>query len=216
MGLRKSYFNGRTNDKERGWQLINGLWMRCRKWMFVVVMTLLWEETNTSWKDVCLPPATAPFFSSNPFPSFLESAWRTRGMPTFSDGGRSRLLPLTTDPPADPPTMNTTNMRLQLQTLLDDKEKQLQLTGTLGQRFLQQQMELEERINQLSEYENAHLKGARVDEANSEMRVKLQELAETMQHWEVENEQIWSGFGSKVRLEHLFFITLFLHLGLQT
>ena len=105
--------------------------------------------------------------------------------------------------------MNTTNMRLQLQTLLDDKEKQLQLTGTLGQRFLQQQMELEERINQLSEYENAHLKGARVDEANSEMRVKLQELAETMQHWEVENEQIWSGFGSKVRLEHLFSLLFF-------
>jgi hypothetical protein len=37
-------------------------------------------------------------------------------------------------------------MRLQLQNLLDLKEKRLQHAGTLGQRILAQQVELEERI----------------------------------------------------------------------
>jgi len=43
------------------------------------------------------------------------------------------------------------DMRFHLQNLLDSKEKQLQQAGTLGQRVLAQQMELEERIRQLQE-----------------------------------------------------------------
>lgn len=106
-------------------------------------------------------------------------------MPTFSDGVASRPAPLSiaqngrVSPPRD--------LRLQLQTLLDDKEKQLQLAGTLGQKFLAQQMELEERINQLNEIEES---GTTIDEeGNVEMRQKLEELAQTIQHWESENEQ---------------------------
>ncbi|KAG8939532.1 hypothetical protein FRC03_006244, partial [Tulasnella sp. 419] len=90
----------------------------------------------------------------------------------------------------------TTDMRIQLQSLLDEKEKQLQLAGTLGQKILAQQMELEERINQFSQYEQF----AASDDAqhSTEVRQKLQDLMETMQSWEAENEQLWGGLTSKL------------------
>ncbi|KAG8719434.1 hypothetical protein FRC08_002819 [Ceratobasidium sp. 394] len=88
------------------------------------------------------------------------------------------------------------DMRVQLQALLDDKEKQLNLAGTLGQRILAQQLELEERINQLVDTEERLQ--ATPDEADTEMRVKLQELADVMQSWETENERLFGGFGTKL------------------
>ena len=87
-------------------------------------------------------------------------------------------------------------MRVKLQALLDDKEKQLNLAGTLGQRILAQQLELEERSNQLVDVEE-RLQNAPGD-ADTEMRVKLQELADVMQTWETENERMFGGFGTKV------------------
>ncbi|KAG8708982.1 hypothetical protein FRC09_000925, partial [Ceratobasidium sp. 395] len=88
------------------------------------------------------------------------------------------------------------DMRVQLQALLDDKEKQLNLAGTLGQRILAQQLELEERINQLVDAEERLQ--ATPDDADTEMRVKLQELADVMQSWETENERLFGGFGTKL------------------
>lgn len=86
-------------------------------------------------------------------------------------------------------------LRDQLRSLIDDKEKQLVLVGTLGQRFLTQQVELEERIRQLDE--------AAPDDSNVELlRVQLTDLASTMKSWESENQQMWSNalsVGSQVR-----------------
>ena len=89
----------------------------------------------------------------------------------------------------DPFLSSSSSMRLQLQSLLEDKEHQLQLAGTLGSKILEQQAELEQRINALSSN----------TEDDPEVRRKLTDLAETMQKWEVENEQLWGGFGQKVR-----------------
>jgi hypothetical protein len=103
--------------------------------------------------------------------------------------------------PGDLPSAG--DMRLHLQALLDDKEKQLQLAGTLGQRILAQQMELEERINQITEFEVAK-PGDEVGDA--QMRDRLQELAGAMHSWEKDNEQLWSGFGpSKVHALSILF-----------
>ncbi|CCO29344.1 Anucleate primary sterigmata protein A [Rhizoctonia solani AG-1 IB] len=87
-------------------------------------------------------------------------------------------------------------MRVQLQALLDDKEKQLNLAGTLGQRILAQQLELEERINQLVDAEDRLQTNP--EDGDSEMRTKLQELADVMQGWETENERMFSSFGTKL------------------
>jgi hypothetical protein len=90
------------------------------------------------------------------------------------------------------------DVRARLQTLLDQKEQELQSAGSLGQRILAQQMELEERINQMSELESGRT-GLKDDEIESEMRAKLNDLADTMHSWQHENQQLWSGFGPKVR-----------------
>src|ERR1700753_2867583 len=81
-------------------------------------------------------------------------------------------------------------LRERLQLLLDDKEKQLQMAGTLGQRILAQQMELEERINQLSGARHDDQEGMKVD-----ARDKLRDLAEVLQSWDRENANIFSSLG---------------------
>lgn len=79
-------------------------------------------------------------------------------------------------------------MKSRLQSLLDSKEKQLQQAGTLGQRVLAQQMELEERIRQLQE----------VIEVDGEREVKerITELEKTINEWDDENAALSSAFGS--------------------
>lgn len=89
-------------------------------------------------------------------------------------------------------------MRLKLQELLDEKERQLQQAGALGQRILAQQVELEERINQISELDSGAL--GHEDDAQSEVRTKLDDLAATMHQWATENDTLWSGFSPKVCL----------------
>lgn len=91
------------------------------------------------------------------------------------------------------------DMKFHLQNLLDSKERQLQQAGSLGQRVLAQQMELEERIRQLQELESD--KGEE-DEIDHEARERYHDLADTIIAWDSENAQLSSVFGSssKVRV----------------
>src|SRR5882762_6734726 len=66
-------------------------------------------------------------------------------MVTFADGP---TIPM---PDFSGHSSSAGDMKFHLQNLLDSKEKQLQQAGTLGQRVLAQQMELEERIRQIQE-----------------------------------------------------------------
>lgn len=100
-------------------------------------------------------------------------------MPDFSDSGPSNA-----------------DIKFHLQSLLDSKEKQLQQAGTLGQRVLAQQMELEERIRQLQE-ETTDGDGRALDE---EAKARYRELAETIEEWDKENAVLSSAFGNKVSI----------------
>src|SRR6266436_5714349 len=91
------------------------------------------------------------------------------------------------------------DMKFHLQNLLDSKEKQLQQAGTLGQRVLAQQMELEERIRQLQE---ADADKGENDELDTEATKRYRELAETIRTWDAENAQLSSAFGSKVSFKY--------------
>ncbi|KIK68458.1 hypothetical protein GYMLUDRAFT_54091 [Collybiopsis luxurians FD-317 M1] len=84
------------------------------------------------------------------------------------------------------------DMRSHLQSLLDAKEKQLQQAGTLGQRVLAQQMELEERIRQLQELDADKSDD---EELDLETKEKYQELAESLLAWDAENALLSGAFG---------------------
>lgn len=92
----------------------------------------------------------------------------------------------------DDPFSTAGDMKYRLQNLLDSKERQLQQAGSLGQRVLAQQMELEERIRQLQLLEAD--KGED-DEIDLAARERYQELAETIVAWDSENAQLSSAFG---------------------
>ncbi|KAF9467802.1 hypothetical protein BDZ94DRAFT_1294718 [Collybia nuda] len=94
------------------------------------------------------------------------------------------------------PFTSAGDMKFHLQTLLDNKEKQLQQAGTLGQRVLAQQMELEERIRQLQEIEAEKSDDDDIDE---QARERYRELADTLISWDTENAQLSSAFGSSKR-----------------
>lgn len=111
-------------------------------------------------------------------------------MPTLSDGDDS------VEAPTMFPLSSHGDMRLHLQTLLDNKEKQLQQAGTLGQQLLAQRMELEERVRQLQELELDA--SSDEDEADVSVRDKYRELADTIKGWDTENEQLSVAFGLKV------------------
>ena len=108
-------------------------------------------------------------------------------MTTFSDGGDVAAM-------ADYDSQG--NMRLHLQALLDNKEKQLQSAATLGHQLLAQRMELEERIRQMQELE---LDGSGSDDGlDGSVRDKYRDLADAIKAWDTENEQLTSVFGAKV------------------
>ncbi|KAJ7918468.1 hypothetical protein B0H13DRAFT_292422 [Mycena leptocephala] len=92
------------------------------------------------------------------------------------------------------PFSSAGDMKYHLQSLLDSKEKQLQQAGTLGQRVLAQQMELEERIRQLQEIDADKLDDEHVDD---DARDRYRELAETLMAWDKENADLSSAFGSR-------------------
>ncbi|KAH9478703.1 Anucleate primary sterigmata protein A [Psilocybe cubensis] len=114
----------------------------------------------------------------------------------MASSGAPVLPPMPDFLSADDPFSTAGDMKFHLQNLLDSKEKQLQQAGSLGQRVLAQQMELEERIRQLQELEAD--KGED-DEIDNEARERYRELAETIVAWDTENAQLSSTFGSSKR-----------------
>ncbi|KAG8836557.1 hypothetical protein FRC18_011149 [Serendipita sp. 400] len=86
-------------------------------------------------------------------------------------------------------------MRQRLQALLDEKERQLQQAEALSQRVLAQQMELEERINQIAELDENGDPSS--EDGEGEIRTQLDELAQTMHGWATENETLWAGAVTK-------------------
>ncbi|KAF8636910.1 hypothetical protein AX17_003161 [Amanita inopinata Kibby_2008] len=94
------------------------------------------------------------------------------------------------------PVSSAGDMRFYLQNLLDSKEKQLQQAGTLGQRVLAQQMELEERIRQLQELETDKSDD---DELDSDVRDRYRELSDSIVAWDAENAQLSSAFGASLK-----------------
>lgn len=83
------------------------------------------------------------------------------------------------------------DLRDHLQWLLDSKEKQLQQAGTLGQRVLAQQMELEERIRQLQDLD---MSAQDEEEVGQEIKMKVGELQDALRGWDEENGRLSSGF----------------------
>ena len=117
-------------------------------------------------------------------------------MATFSDGPSTATLPVMPD--FTPNAISSVgDMRLQLQNLLDLKEKQLQHAGTLGQRILAQQVELEERVRQLQEFE---VDKGDDEDLDSDLRERYRDLSEAIKAWDAENDQLSSNFGPKVCL----------------
>ena len=88
-------------------------------------------------------------------------------------------------------------MKSHLQFLLDNKEKQLQQVGTLGQRILSQQVLLDERVRELHKLE-ADL-GDNQD-LDSEIRERYRKLTEMVEVWDADNARLTQLFTPKVRL----------------
>lgn len=108
----------------------------------------------------------------------------------------------------------TTNLRTQLQGLIDEKEQQLARAGALGQQLLAQQVELNERIAALERYEHIASSGSRTPdpEGDPELRQKLTELSEALQSWDNDNEKIWTGIAAGGARVSRFFLRLFFQL----
>lgn len=120
-------------------------------------------------------------------------------MATFSDGhNSSNAIDRSDSASAVTNASGPGNLRIQLQALLDDKERQLKLAGTLGQRVLAQQVELEERISQLNDLEAVKANASDEEVVEFEIREKLRELRDTMNTWETENQDIFDFLGNKV------------------
>ena len=108
-------------------------------------------------------------------------------MATFSEGASHHDI--SNDAEA---LVSMKNMRQHLQFLLNSKETQLRQAGTLGQRVLAQQVELEERIQQLQEID---VDKGEDDDLSAEMRLRYRELNNTLKSWEEENTQLSSALG---------------------
>jgi len=125
--------------------------------------------------------------------AFHRSLFQNGLMPTFSDG-QDALSPTMSDFfSTGMPSIG--DMRAHLQLLLDNKERQLQQVGTLGQRILSQQVQLDERVRLLHDLE-AEL-GDNQD-LDSELRERYRELTEMVKSWDVDNTQLTESFGPKV------------------
>lgn len=122
---------------------------------------------------------------------FLRSTLATSSptMATSSDGG-DNYIPSTLSNTLSNGT-SSGDVRFLLQSLLDDKEKQLQQAGTLGQQLLAQRMELDDTVRMLLEMLDAG--------DGDEVREKLGELEDTIKSWDTENEQLSIPLGIKVR-----------------
>ena len=124
-------------------------------------------------------------------------------MSTLNGGGAPAPRPAEKDdvfslPPSDSmhtPLASAGSMRHFLQGLLDIKEKQLQQAGTLGQRVLAQQMELEERVRQLQDIDSERTED---EEVSAETRLCYRDLANTLKTWDEENFTLSQTFGTSV------------------
>lgn len=126
--------------------------------------------------------------------AFRRYLFQTGLMPTFSDG--QDVLPPTMSDFFSSGVPSIGDMRAHLQLLLDDKEKQLQQVGTLGQRILSQQVQLDERVHQLHELETELGDNRDLD---SEIRERYRELTEMVKAWDTDYTQLTQSFGPKVR-----------------
>jgi hypothetical protein len=82
------------------------------------------------------------------------------------------------------PDLSATSLRTHLQALLEHKTGQLQMVGTMGQKILAQQAELEERITSLGDIETD------AEDIDDETRAKLLELQDAMMGWDSDNQGI--------------------------
>lgn len=105
---------------------------------------------------------------------------------------RSDKIPvITTDLARSPspelagPTMNPSFVRTQLQQLLDDKSNKLHMVGTMGQKILAQQTELEERIRELGDMDEDS--GTEISDTT---RTKLLELQDAIKGWDTDNQTL--------------------------
>ncbi|KAF8137557.1 coiled-coil protein [Boletus edulis] len=110
-------------------------------------------------------------------------------MMASASGGLTPLQDLSLNPFA-----STSERKFHLQLLLDHKEKQLQQAGALGQRVLAQQIELEEKIRHLQDFD---VERGDDEDLDTDARERYRELADTVKAWDVENAQLSSAFGQK-------------------
>lgn len=95
------------------------------------------------------------------------------------------------------PIASPSERKFHLQLLLDNKEKQLQQAGALGQRVLAQQIELEEKIRHLQDFD---VERGDDEDLDADARERYRELADTIKAWDLENAQLSSAFGPKVHI----------------
>jgi len=81
-----------------------------------------------------------------------------------------------------------------LRLLLDNKEKQLQQAGALRQRVLVQQIELEEKIRHLQDFDVGR---GDDEDLDADARERYRELIDTIKTWDLENAQLSSAFDPK-------------------
>ena len=93
--------------------------------------------------------------------------------------------------------VTTGDMRQHLQNLLDTKDRQVQQVATLGERVLQQRMELEEKIYQLRDLD---VDRGDSEDINGETRLQYHDLDNMIKSWEEENAQLTGTLGIEVRL----------------
>ena len=88
---------------------------------------------------------------------------------------------------------STGSMRAHLQSLMRAKEMQIQHAGTLGQRVLAQQLELDNLIRELQDVDAD--RDSR-EEPSAEMRLRYRDLTKTLDAWDDENAKLTNAFGS--------------------
>lgn len=116
-------------------------------------------------------------------------------MASPSDGLPATLSSLPDLSPS--PFVSPSERKFQLQLLLDSKENQLQQAGALGQRVLAQQIELEEKIRHLQDFDAER---GDDEDLDADARERYRELADTIRAWDLENAQLSSAFGPKVHI----------------
>ena len=113
-------------------------------------------------------------------------------MATSSDGG-DILFPSTQSSTLHNGT--SPDLRFYLQSLLQEKEEQLQSAGTLGQQLLTQRVELDDTVRMMLEL---------LDQGDGdEVRERLSELEVSMKAWDADNVKLSIAAGLKVRVSQL-------------